>query len=84
MNRGIVYFSAPWCQPCKTLGPIMDGLAGEGINLKKVNIDYDTLFAQKYNVKNIPTLVLTDLEGNELGRKVGIQTRQEILNWYNG
>jgi hypothetical protein len=35
-------------------------------------------------VKNIPTLVLTDLEGNELGRKVGIQTRQEILNWYNG
>ena len=84
MNKGIVYFSAPWCQPCKTLGPIMDGLTGEGINLKKVNIDYDTLFAQKYNVKNIPTLVLTDLEGNELGRKVGIQTRQEILNWYNG
>tara|TARA_R110000787_G_scaffold11659_1_gene38279 strand:+ start:649 stop:909 length:261 start_codon:yes stop_codon:yes gene_type:complete len=83
-NKGIIYFSAPWCGPCKMLGPVMDSLISEGMNVKKVNCDYDVTLVQKYNIKNIPTLVLTDLDGNELGRKVGIQTQQQITDFYNG
>jgi thioredoxin-like negative regulator of GroEL len=83
-ERGIIYFSAPWCQPCKVLGPVIDSLISEGINVKKVNCDYDTLLTQKYGVKSIPTLVLTDLGGSELGRKTGAMTREQILNFYNG
>ena len=83
-ERGIIYFSAPWCQPCKVLGPVIDSLIVDGMNVKKVNCDYDTILTQKYGVKSIPTLILTDLEGSELGRKVGAITKEQILKWYNG
>jgi len=83
-NKGIIYFSAPWCQPCKVLGPIMDSLISEGMNVKKVNCDYDVSLVQKYNIKNIPTLVLTDLGGTEIGRKTGALSKQQITDFYNG
>ena len=84
MDKGIIYFSAPWCGPCKQLGPIVDSLIAEGINIKKVNCDYDATLTQQYSVKNIPTLVLTDMGGNEINRKTGAMTREQILEFYNG
>jgi len=84
MDKGIIYFSAPWCGPCKQLGPIVDSLISEGINIKKVNCDYDAILTQQYSVKNIPTLILTDRGGNEINRKTGAMTREQILNFYNG
>ena len=83
-ERGIIYFSAPWCQPCKVLGPVIDSLISEGMNVKKVNCDYDVTLVQNYSVKNIPTLVLTDLGGNEIGRKTGALSKQQITDFYNG
>ena len=83
-ERGIMYFSAPWCQPCKVLGPVIDSLIVAGMNVKKVNCDYDVSLVQKYNIKSIPTLILTDLGGSELGRKTGAMTREQVLNFYNG
>ena len=84
MDKGIIYFSAPWCGPCKQLGPIVDSLIAEGIKIKKVNCDYDAILTQQYSVKNIPTLILTDMGGNEINRKTGAMTREQILNFYNG
>ena len=83
-NKGIIYFSAPWCGPCKMLGPVMDSLISEGMNVKKVNCDYDVSLVQRYSIKSIPTLVLTDLEGNEIGRRVGASSKQQITDFYNG
>ena len=85
MSKGILYFSAPWCEPCKQLGPVIDSLISEGINVKKVNTDYDVSLVEKYNVKNVPTLILTDLQGNEIKRtSSGNQTRKQLKEWYNG
>ena len=85
MSKGILYFSAPWCEPCKQLGPVIDSLISEGINVKKVNTDYDVSLVEKYNVKNVPTLILTDLQGNEIKRtSSGNQTKQQLKDWYNG
>tara|TARA_R100001443_G_scaffold114997_1_gene131911 strand:- start:116 stop:367 length:252 start_codon:yes stop_codon:yes gene_type:complete len=83
MNKGILYFSAPWCGPCTQLTPIIDSL--KNINVRKINVDYDADLTQRYNVKSVPTLVLTDLNGKELKRlQGGGKSREEILNWYNG
>ena len=82
-ERGIIYFSAPWCEPCRLLGPVMDGLVNEGVKVKKVNIDYDTSLTKEYNVKSVPTLVLTDMQGKEIKRSVGGGDREGILNWFN-
>ena len=85
MSKGILYFSAPWCEPCKQLGPVIDSLISEGINVKKVNTDYDVSLVEKYNVKNVPTLILTDLQGNEIKRTSdGNKTIQQLKEWYNG
>tara|TARA_B100001778_G_scaffold160867_1_gene132170 strand:+ start:1366 stop:1623 length:258 start_codon:yes stop_codon:yes gene_type:complete len=85
MNKGILYFSAPWCGPCQALGPIVDQLGNEGISIKKVNIDYETDLTTRYNIKSVPTLVLTDLNGNEIKRLVsGGKTLEQLKSWYNG
>ena len=84
MNKGILYFSAEWCGPCKQLGPKIDMLKEEGVNVKKINCDYEASIVQKYNIRNIPTLVLTDLQGNEIKRMSGGgKTLQELKDWYN-
>ncbi len=85
MDKGILYFSAPWCGPCKALSPQMDEISKSGIPVKKINCDYDADLPRQYNVKNIPTCVLTDLAGNEIKRHVGaFDGITAIKNWYNG
>ena len=81
--KGFIYFSAKWCGPCSTLGPIMDTLQSQGIPVRKVDVDYDTQYVQEYNVRNVPTIVLFEEGRGELGRKVGIQSQQSLMEWFN-
>jgi thioredoxin 1 len=83
MKKTILYFSAAWCGPCRTLGPIMDSVANE-VAWKKIDVDTDTELSAKYGIRNIPSLVLVDENGNELGRRVGVQSKEDILSFYNG
>ena len=80
--KEILYFSSSWCQPCKMLGPIMESLSGQ-INFRKIDVDNDTELSVKYGVRNIPTLVLLE-NGEAVNRMTGLQSKQQILNFYNG
>tara|TARA_R110000823_G_scaffold283618_2_gene401778 strand:- start:7 stop:264 length:258 start_codon:yes stop_codon:yes gene_type:complete len=85
MNRGILYFSAPWCGPCKVMSPLMEQMEKQGkIKMKKINVDYDASMPQKYNIKSVPTMVLTDLDGNEIKRTTGNMSEVQIMEFYNG
>ena len=85
MNRGILYFSAPWCGPCKVMSPLMEQMNKQGkIKMKKINIDYDASTTQKYSIRNIPTMVLTNLQGKEIKRQTGAMSEQQIIDFYNG
>ena len=61
----------------------MEGLTNEVVH-SKVDVDKNSELSAKYNVRNIPTLILLDEFGNEIGRKVGLQTKQNIIDFYNG
>ena len=80
--KKILYFSAAWCGPCKTLGPIMESASGQ-VNYQKVDVDDNPELSTKYGVRNIPTMVLVE-NGVEIRRKVGVLTKEQILNFYNG
>ncbi len=73
-----LYFSAPWCGPCRMLGPIMSEVSNT-IPVQKVNIDEDSATAQQYNVRSIPTVVLLE-NGQEVKRMIGVKQKAEYLS----
>ena len=85
-ERGILLFTAPWCEHCKVVTPLLESMGSKGkIKLKKVNVDYDVSTTSRYNVRSVPTVILTDLQGNEIKRRGGAgMSEQDILNWANG
>lgn len=73
-----LYFSAPWCGPCRMLGPVMQRV-NNTIPVQKVNIEEQSDLAQQYNVRNIPTVVLLE-NGQEVKRIIGAKREAEYLN----
>ena len=61
----------------------MESLKGD-INYQKIDVDNNQDLSMQYGVRNIPTLILLDENGEVKGRKVGLQTKQDILSFYNG
>jgi thioredoxin 1 len=80
--RKILYFTAAWCGPCKALGPVMDSLQGQ-INFDKIDVDSNTELSAQYGVRGVPSLILLE-NGEEVSRLVGVQSKETILNLYNG
>ena len=84
MEKGILYFSAPWCESCGVLTPVIDQMAKEGIKIKKINIDYDAQYTEEFKVQSVPTLISTDMNGNEMKRiSAGGMTKEQVLKWFN-
>lgn len=70
----MVDFWAPWCGPCMMAGPIVDELADQykgKVKVGKLNVDENQETAAKFGVMSIPTVILFDKSGKEVGRKVG-------------
>jgi len=57
----LVDFWAPWCEPCKTLGPMLEKLAAEfrgGFLLAKVDVDQEQQLAGYFQIRSVPTVIL--------------------------
>jgi thioredoxin 1 len=80
--KQLYYFTAAWCQPCQTLGPIMDQVSSQ-TPVNKINVDYEADTITKYNVRNIPTVILVE-NGQEVRRFTGVKSFNEVLNFING
>ena len=81
--KKILYFSAPWCGPCKQFGPIMDRISQTGILVEKVNVDNAPAVAAAYNVRSVPTVIVVGNTGNEIGRSVGMLSESQVRQLFN-
>ena len=82
MSKQLYYYSAPWCNPCETLGPIMDQV-NKQIPVRKINIDYaDPAVLTEAQVRNIPTVVLVE-NGKEVRRFSGNRSYNDVISFIN-
>jgi thioredoxin 1 len=76
----LVDFRAPWCGPCKALGPVLSEIAGERdseVKVVKINIDDNQEYAFKLGVMSIPTLVVFK-DGQPVDKIVGAHPKATI------
>ena len=76
--KTIKYFSATWCGPCQTFKPVMNEIASEGYSVQFIDIDQSSAFAESYNVRSVPTVVIEE-NGSEVDRFIGSIPKQMVL-----
>tara|TARA_B100001013_G_C24303575_1_gene321786 strand:+ start:133 stop:459 length:327 start_codon:yes stop_codon:yes gene_type:complete len=79
----LVDFWAEWCYPCKQIGPVLEEISEEKINIikiVKINIDENPNIPQKFGVRGIPTLMLFN-KGKLIDTKIGNLPKSSLNEW---
>ncbi|GHF98829.1 thiol reductase thioredoxin [Deinococcus piscis] len=81
----LVDFWAPWCGPCRIIGPVLEELAGDydgKVKIGKVNVDENPTTAGQFRVMSIPTLILFK-DGEPIEQMVGAAPKRAFENLLN-
>ena len=73
-------FWAPWCGPCRMVGPVLEQISNERSDVKvvKVNIDEELELAREYGIMSIPTIMVVK-DGKVVNQALGAKPKNQIL-----
>jgi thioredoxin 1 len=78
----VIYFSTAFCQPCKTLKPLVQEVAAQlGTQVEYVDAQNQREFAESLGVSSVPTLVGTR-NGTVVFKHVGLTTKERLLQLF--
>ncbi|NLI57884.1 MAG: thioredoxin [Clostridium sp.] len=84
-NTVLVDFWAPWCGPCRAVGPLIDELAEEydgKAKIAKLNVDDEGELAAKFKIMSIPTIMIFK-NGEVVEKLIGARSKSELSELIN-
>jgi thioredoxin 1 len=79
-------FWAPWCGPCRALGPIIDRLADQfagKVKVAKLNVDENPNIAVRYDVMTIPRVLFFKGSDTPVHQEIGVLSEAEYVRLIN-
>ena len=84
----LLKFYAEWCQPCKMLSTVINESKADieslMVTIEEVDVDNNMELAKKYGIRGVPTLVMVEESGQEVRRKSGYMSNEELIRFVEG